>query len=237
MNIPTYFGSLIFGLPIWLFLFLHRSDLRHKMLIMSILIAFVAPVDTFFIPEYWYPLTINNLFGLPIDVFTILFGFILGGISSVLYEEFMGKSYMKHRGKPHHLKILVALGPLILFLLKLFTPFNFMLDVLIATGFMIVIMLFIRHDLFTDVILSGLFFAVVYSSLLSFYILIFPEILSAWNFNKFPQIILFNVPIYEIIWAFLSGAFLGPFYEFSHDFILRNANTVISNNPLKKHSY
>lgn len=189
---------------------------------MSILIAIVAPVDTFFIPEYWHPVLLGSLLGLPIDIFTILFGFCLGGISSVLYEELFKKTYRKFRKRHHDLKFLLISGPIILLLLKKFTELNFMIDVLIATAIMLAIITITRHDLIIDVLLSGIFFAIFYSIFLSIYIFLFPDILEAWNFEKFPQVLIFNIPHYEIVWAFLSGAFLGPLYEFSHNLLVKN---------------
>lgn len=217
---PTYLGALFFGLPVWVILFLLRKDLRHKMILMSLLVAFVAPIDTFFIPNYWHPLTMGNLFGLPIDTFTLLFGFTLGGIASVLYEELLRKTYIRSR-KPHKLKFLVILGPLTIFSLLLFTNLNFMIDIIVGTILTVFLILSIRHDLFTDAILSGIFFAILYSVMLSFYIALSPEILQAWNFAKFPQTLIINLPHYEILWAFWTGAFLGILYEFSHDKILK----------------
>lgn len=217
----TYLGALIFGIPLWILLYYHRKDLRHKMLYMSLLVTIVSPFDTLFIPEYWHPVTFGNLLGLPVDIFTLLFGFVLGGIAAVLYEELMKRSYMRARKQQHPLRRLIVLGPLTLLLLKQFTLFNFMVSVLIASTVMVVVIIAVRRDLFLDTFFSGLFFALVYSSLLSIYIYIFPEVLTAWNLEKFPQTLVGNIPHYEIAWAFVTGAFLGPLYEFSHDFILR----------------
>ncbi len=218
---PTYFGAFIFGLPVWLVLFIHRKDLRHKMIYMSILVMSIALADIFLIPTYWKPVTLGNLFGLSIDIFTLLFGFLTGGISAVLYEEIIKQTGIRSNNKHHPLKFLICLGPLVLIGLEAFTALNFMYSVLISTAIMILIILFIRPDLLFDVILSGIFFATIYTLLLSLYIYIFPEVLNTWNFADFPQKIIFNVPHYEIIWAFTTGAFLGPFYEFSHDLVLK----------------
>ncbi len=188
---------------------------------MSILITLVAPIDTYFIPEYWNPITLGNLFGLPIDIFTLLFGFTLGGISSVLYEELLKKTYIRSQKRHHPLKLLVIVGPISLLLLEKYSSYNFMTNILIATILMIVVILLVRRDLFKETIISGLLFAFVYTTLLSVYILFFPDVLAAWNLKHFPQIMILNVPHYEIIWAFLSGMFLGSFYEFSHDYFLR----------------
>ncbi len=218
---PTYLGALFFGLPVWFILFYLRKDLRHKILIMSLFVAFVAPIDTFFIPGYWHPVTLGQLFGLPIDIFTLLFGFELGGIASVIYEEVMRKTYIRQQKKHSPLKFLIILGPLSLYILRGFTAFNFMTDVLIATILMVILIVYIRRDLLVDVLLSGVFFATVYTVLLSIYIFSFPEVLKAWNLINYPQLIIYNVPHYEIVWAFLSGAFLGPVYEFIHDYVVR----------------
>lgn len=154
---PTYLGALFFGLPIWGLLYYHRKDLRHKMLFMSFLIAAVSPVDTYFIPDYWNPVTVGQLFGLPIDIFTILFGFVLGGISSVLYEEIVKKTFIRSKKRHHPYKVLIALGPLVLVLLQLFTNINFMINVLVSTIVMIGIIIFVRHDLILDTFLMESF--------------------------------------------------------------------------------
>lgn len=135
----------------------------------------------------------------------------------------MKKTYVRSR-KHHPLKFLVVLGPIVLFFLKSFTNLNFMTDILIATSTMIIVTLLIRHDLLIDILLSGLLFAAVYTILLSIYIYLFPELLNVWNFEVFPQSLFVNVPLFEIIWAFLSAMFLGSFYEFSHELLLKTYN-------------
>lgn len=191
------------------------------MLYMSFLITIIAPFDTLFIPDYWHPVTFGNVLGLPIDIFTLLFGFVLGGIGAVLYEEAMKQTFVRLKKRHHPLRRLIVLGPITLFLLKVFTDWNFMVSVLIASAVMVAIIIVVRRDLFLDTVLSGFFLAVIYSSLLSLYIFLFPDVLTAWNFEKFPQVLIGNIPHYEIVWAFVTGAFLGPLYEFSHDLLLR----------------
>lgn len=217
---PTYLGALFFGLPVWIFLFWKRKDLHHKMILMSFAVALISPVDTFFIPTYWHPTTYGNLFHLPIDIFTILFGFTLGGIASVIYEELFGKRMRKGHVVSHSSMFVIVAGCLSVFILGKFTQLNFMYEVLIGIGIMVSIIALNRKDLLTDIFLSGFFFALVYTVLLSIYIFIFPAVLSAWNLTDFPQHIIVNVPHFEIIWAFFTGAFLGPFYEYSHNLLV-----------------
>ncbi len=218
---PTYFGAVILGIPLLLFLFYSRPDLRHKMIYMGILITFVAPLDTFFIPTYWHPKILMSLFGLPIDIFTLLFGFELGSIASVLYEEWSKRTFVSDKKKRHPLKYIVLLGPISLFILKEFTQLNFMYDVLISTIIAIATIILVRPDLLYDVIYSGILFSVIYGSLLSLYLFLFPNVILAWNLYSFPQHFILNIPVYEILWGFVSGAFIGPLYEFTHDDVLR----------------
>lgn len=217
---PTYLGAIFLGFLPWIILFYHRRDLRHKMLLMGAIFSIGAFTDPFFIPEYWNPTLFFGLFGLRVDILALLFGFEFGGIAAVLYEEILKRTYARSK-KKHPLKFLILLGPIALVLLKILFPFNFMVDTLIATSIMILVMLCIRKDLFIDAILSGLLMAIVYSALFALYVFLFPDIIHTWNFRTFPQVLIFSIPHYEIVWAFITGAFIGPLYEFSHDYILR----------------
>jgi len=35
-----------------------------------------------------------------------------------------------------------------------------------------------------------------------------------WIFKNVPDIVIFNLPIDDIIWYFLAGLFIGPLYEY-----------------------
>lgn len=219
---PTYLGAIIFGLPLWVLLFWWRRDLRHKMLMMSLLVSLLAVTDLFFVPEYWQPVVFLPVLGGKVDLLAFVFCFITGGVFSVLYEEIMGeRDVHEPRKRNHPLKILVLSSPIAVLVLRLATSWNFMTIAVIALMVGIAIVVFSRRDLVGDIIYSGLLAAVVYGILLMLYLQIFPNVLNVWNFRTFPQFLVGNVPHMEIVWAFLTGAFLGPIYEFANDLAIR----------------
>lgn len=217
--LPTYLGASIVELPIWALLFYLRSDLRHKMIYMGFLTALVGFTDPLFIPQYYNPVYFDKTVFLRVDFFVILFSFLFGGIASVIYEEVMRRKARKSSKHPL-LKYLIFIGPILFLFLHRLTDLNTIYVLLIATLSMLTVVLLSRKDLLFDALLSGLFMGTLYAVLLGLYIFVFPDQLKIWNFNSFPQILVINVPHFEIIWGFMTGAFLGPFYEFSHNLIV-----------------
>ena len=217
--LPTYLGASIVELPIWALLFYLRSDLRHKMIYMGFLTALVGFTDPLFIPQYYNPVYFDKTVFLRVDFFVILFSFLFGGIASVIYEEVMRRKAWKSSKHPL-LKYLIFIGPILFLFLHRLTDLNTIYVLLIATLSMLTVVLLSRKDLLFDALLSGLFMGTLYAVLLGLYIFVFPDQLKIWNFNSFPQILVINVPHFEIIWGFMTGAFLGPFYEFSHNLIV-----------------
>lgn len=81
-------GSLLFIL-IWLVFFLRRKDTRKEMLIISLLFGIAGLLSQIiYINDWWKPLTITAT---SIGIEDFLFGFSIGGISSVVYEHLFSK--------------------------------------------------------------------------------------------------------------------------------------------------
>ena len=81
-------GSLLF-VVVWLLFFFWRKDTRKEMLIISIIFGIAGPLaQIVHIYDWWKPLTITAT-NLGIEDF--LFGFAIGGISSVVYEHLFNK--------------------------------------------------------------------------------------------------------------------------------------------------
>lgn len=76
------------------------------------------------------------------------------------------------------------------------------------------IVILFRSDLLMDVALSSLFFAGLYTLVLVVFFRVFPTALSMWALENLSGILLVGVPIEEVLWALLAGAFGGPLYEF-----------------------
>ena len=80
---------------IWLILFIARKDTRKEMLTMSLIFGFAGPLaDLAYFKDWWKPITMNNSW-LSIEAF--LAAAMIGGISSILYEEIFRDRLVKLR--------------------------------------------------------------------------------------------------------------------------------------------
>ena len=182
---------------------------------MSLLTTPVALTDLLFVPEYWQPIT---LFSLPVGLEGFLFCFATGGLGAVLYEEILRKKVIKSTGqlreKNLRSRFLIFVGVVVVLLLRLLTPCNFMHAILLGALVSASVIVALRRDLFPAVIFSGLFFAILYTLIFVSLLQVFPDMLSMWALENLSQISFVEIPVEEVLWAFLAGAILGSFYEF-----------------------
>jgi hypothetical protein len=217
----TYFylvGSLIY-LGVWLILFIKRPDLRREILTVSILFGFAglttAPIH---ILTWWHPRTI---LGTSIGIEDFIFGFSASGIAAVLYEEIYRK-----RLAPTHKHTLAKGG--IFFLLAFALLFFFFVNSLHLNAFYALLYSYIigigcisfyRHDLMYSSFSSGILMmflsVLVYALLLS----VFPHAIQDFWYlqGEWYQQLIVGIPIEEYLFFFLTGAFIGPLYEFVTD--------------------
>lgn len=141
----------------------------------------------------------------------------MGGIAGVIYEEFLGKKFMRRHLAEH--KYIAASFTVfgLLFLLigtKVFSFNSIYLSsaLLLITGGAVLV---IRHDLFKQAFYSGLFLGaltLVFEALFVF--LFFPNlIVSWWLLDNISHILIWGVPIEEVMFAFALGFVVGPIYE------------------------
>ncbi len=218
---PNYQFAYLIGdfiaFTVWLVLFIHRKDLRHKMLFLSIILGFIGPISEFwYLKDYWKPLTITNT---PIGIEDYLFGFFVGGIASVLYEEFFSKKFSKRHLRKHHwvvilimlMGITVVISNILFFILKI----NSVYVSIIAFLLICFCMLIFRKDLWFDAVASGLFLSVFFFLGYVVLLTIYPDLFNKmWHLQNLSGIYLGKIPIEEILWAFGAGMMTGPAYEF-----------------------
>ncbi len=85
----TYIIGNLILLAIWAFFFIRRKDTRKEMLTISLIFGFVGPLaEAIYIKDWWQPLTIT---GTRIGIEDFLFGFLIGGIISIIYEHLFQK--------------------------------------------------------------------------------------------------------------------------------------------------
>lgn len=95
-------------LLVWIALFVVRKDLRKEMLIMSLCVSPMGPIAEFFyLRDYWHPALFN---GWTIGIEDFIFAFVIGGIASVVYEEFFKRKYMRKNLRHHHSSMFLFIG-------------------------------------------------------------------------------------------------------------------------------
>jgi len=233
--IPLTFTYLTLGLlflVIWVALFIIRKDTRRELLIISFVFGIGGIlVEPIYLRDWWQPLTVT---GTPVGIEDFLFGFTIGGIASIIYEIIFNRRTRKTKPlatltKEHKFDIfIVLLLPIIFFGTNIFFNLNTFYASILGFVVPLIIIYFRRKDLIKDSIYSGILLLII-----AFVIYSLVEILSPgwvvhfWSFENVPPIIFWNVPIDDLIWYVLAGAFIGVIYEFiqgSPIFRLRRVN-------------
>lgn len=213
----AYLLLAILLIPLWLILFIARKDLRHKMLVLSLIIGIIGPFsELWYIQDYWDPGTVFNI---PIGIESVLYPFLLGGISSVIYEEVFKKRYRKKKDKQHHWNLIFLIIVIIGFISLNVLFFFFRINSIYAsaTAYLIIAsLIFIyRKDLIISGIFSGILLGVIfmveYWILLSIYPHLFEKI---WMMDNLSGIKIMRVPLEELVWSFTWGTIAGIMYEF-----------------------
>jgi hypothetical protein len=216
----TYlYMGLVFSI-IWLLLFLWRKNTRKEMLTVSIIFALPGPIaNLIYIQDWWKPLTITKT---PIGLEGLIVGFMIGGIASVIYEDFFKKrvklrKVSKAKEHKRNLNLFYLLSSLAIiffgsfYLLKFNSLIATILTLVIPTGYIWIK----RPDLIKDSLITGILLVLVASIVYTILEFLTPGWITAfWYFQNTPDIILFNLPLDDIIWYFLAGLFIGPLYEF-----------------------
>ena len=215
----TYLIADLLFLAVWFALFFWRKNTRKEMVFMSFLFGFVGPiVEIIHLKDWWRPLTIT---GTAIGIEDFLFGFVIGGIATVIYEDIFKKKirirkFSKERKKIENVHFAIFfLSLLAIFFIGFFLGLNTFQGSLITLGIGILIIWFKRKDLIIDSIVTGILLTLLLFVVYSLTELITPGWVHAfWYFENVPRIIFLNAPIDDIIWYFLAGALIGPLYEF-----------------------
>ena len=185
---------------------------------MSFLVAPLGFTQFFYFRDYWHPSyflgTIFNIAG----VEDILFSFLIGGITAVIYEEIFGIQYAKRHVK-NHLYFMFGcslFGALFMFVGNVVLGFNSMylsIAILLLTGIFILIF---RHDLLRDAFFSGVLIGgLMFVFYLLFFNVMFDGIIAKWwLLDNISGILLFGIPLEELMWGFAWGFVAGPTYEF-----------------------
>ena len=208
---PYIILALIMSL-VWLCLVILRKNSRQKMLVMSLAVIPFAFFDYFSQPGYWHPQT---FFSMPVGIEGMIFGFSFGGVAAVLYS--VDKDIVNKPAKQSiAFKNIVALSPVLITSLGLYFLFGINMMISLPIGLLTgcIVILKMRPNLGKKLLYSGLYFGLLYTFVLSFWLLLFPHARDWWDLDIYGGITLLNVPLGEVIFGFIFSAFWGVLYEF-----------------------
>ncbi len=205
---------------IWLSLFIWRKNTRKEMVIMSLLSGLSGPIgDILYTKDWWNPLTLTNT---AIGFEAVLAGFMIGGIGSVIYVDLFKKRLKplknhktdEARKNFNLISILITIAVLFFgsfYLLNLNSLWATILALFVPTA----IIWIKRKDLVLDSLVTGILLVIVAFFVYSVLELLTPGWVHVfWLFKNVPEIIIFNLPIDDMIWYFFAGLFAGPIYEY-----------------------
>ncbi len=206
-------------LGIWSVIYLARPLLRKEMIWVSILTSLTGLTEPLFVPEYWSPPSLFNLAARTgFDIESLIFAFAVGGIAAVLYESVFNVKHKKMSKKEMHSKRhrfhLIALASMpVVFIILLFTKLNPIYSAIISMFIGGIAAMLCRPDLKKNIWIGGALFAGLYFIFFLFINLIFPDFMNSWNLEVLSGILIFRVPLEELMFAFTFGMTWSSVYE------------------------
>lgn len=215
----TYLLMTLIFLVIWLVLFLLRKDFRDEMLKISIIFAIAGPLsEIVYLRDWWKPVTIT---GTAVGIEPALVGFGIAGVASVLYKLVFNKRYKFEGGKKSKRDERIRLAWILVLFAVVFFGGTYLFNIsslyitILSFGLPALVIYFRRRDLIVTSLVTGFLLLVVASFVYTILSVTTPGWIEAFYlFHNTPKIILFNVPIDDVIWYFMAGAFIGPLYEY-----------------------
>ena len=209
-------------LVIWLVIFAFRKGIRKEMFLVSLFTMPFGLTEPLFVPEYWSPPSLFNLatlFGF--DIESLIFSFSIGGIGSVLYESLFNK--IKHKkmneheinNKRHRFHLIAVLSPVIVFLILFyFTKLNPIYSAIVAMFVGGISAVICRPDLKKKTFFGGVLFLVLYFLFFLAFNITYPYAVERfWNLTALSGVLIFGIPIEELLFAFAFGLMWSSIYE------------------------
>lgn len=226
----TYLISLLPLFVLWFRLYTWRKDMRREMLLMSVLLAFLSVITSYYwwSVDWWRPMTVT---GTRVGVEDFLLGFGSGGIMAVVYEVIAGRRCSKRRARSHgwygFFVVLLFLGCLTAWLFYGVGLTSFYAST-IALLVVAAVMYFIRRDLVVNGLITGLCALLLSVLCYATILLISPGWVDAtYRFSTLSGARIIGVPLEEFVFWFFAGLVFGPFYEFWKGIRLRRMTYAV----------
>jgi Lycopene cyclase len=208
-------------LALWGIVYFYKKDFRKEMIKMSLITIPFGLTEPLFVPEYWFP---PSLFDLAektgFDIESLIFSFAIGGLGTVLYRliyksnlAIISKEEQNHKHHRFHRYILFV--PAIIFLLlAVATKLNHIYCGTIAMFIGAIATLYCRPDLKRKIWIGGVLFTILYFVYFGSILIFYPNYVQLyWNLNNLTHILIFGIPIEELIFAFTFGMYWSGLYE------------------------
>jgi len=208
---------------VWLVIYfaLDTKDKKREMLVVSFWTSLLGLTEPLFVPEYWSPPSLFNLaLTTGFDIESLIFSFGIGGIAVVLYERIfrtehqaMSQKEQRHIRHRYHLWA-IASAPIIFAILLMTTNLNPIHSAIIAMILGGLAAWYCRPDLKKKMLVSAIIFLVLYFIYFLTLIAMYPGYVErVWNLKAISGILIFGVPLEELLFALSFGFLWSSIYE------------------------
>lgn len=191
------------------------------MVVVSFWTSLLGLTEPLFVPEYWNPPSLFNLAQKTgFDIESLLFSFGVGGLAVIIYEWIFNTKHIKisssekHRSR-HKFHLLSLISAPIIFLIFFFltdmNPIYTMTFSFIGGG---LFTWYCRPDLKKKMIVSAFLFLIFYFVFFFSWLLVYPDYAkNVWNLSAISGILIFGIPLEELMFAFGLGFLWSSLYE------------------------
>lgn len=174
-------------------------------MVLSALISTPSSLASFFFdPEYWHPVRIIDYW---VGIEDLMFSFATGGLVWLFALWPLNRKIRFNLKADIIFKrnaVLVIFGFLIFTILR-HSGFGVMAAVLISSGLLTLILLYLRHDIFPVWLIGFSSFTLFYLLLLKAFLLFFPNFIYQWNAHALWGYYPWGIPLEELAWAAVFG--------------------------------
>lgn len=210
-------------LVLWALVFasLRSPASRREMLATSTLTALLGLTEPLFVPEYWNPPTLFDLAQRTgFDIESLMFAFAVGGLAGTLYEWLFPVSHRPmpaadRQGRRHRWHAAALLSPALVFLaLYPIDGLNPIYAVIVALGIGGSLAAWCRPDLLRKMLAGAALFGAFYFLFFLSLVWVYPDYVdSVWNLAGISGLLLFGVPLEEVLFAVSLGFLWSGAYE------------------------